>query len=224
MALKNKDGSVYRLAGPNPAMKSQSTWSNFKLHNMKWSTDRYSHLAGTSLPEAEAPQEDAEPILPSPLTQPEFIRELEQTKPERIRIVVPPTTKRQQEEPSDEEPSATRSPEVHKDISREDEGSPEIAKVFIHCLPASTTMKTDSLYGDVYKSVKYGEQYSFEGVVISENDVGMEFWTDAQVSMDSIVYPKVNSKRWWRVWKKEPKAMGVLYQCIPSDRQPSFQS
>ncbi len=224
MALKNKDGSVYRLSGPNPAMKTQSVWSDFKLHNMKWSTDRFSNLTKTSPPEPPIQAEPEEPIINSPLVQPSFVEELESTKPEKIRIVVPPPAKKQRSEGADENPSE-RTPEVHRDVKREEEeAEAQINKVFIHCLPATTTMKTDSLYGEVYKTVKYGEQYSFEGVVISETDIGMEFWTDAQVSLDSIVYPKVNSKRWWRVRTKEPKAMGVLYQCIPSEKQPSFQA
>ena len=226
MALKNKDGSVYRLAGPNPAMKAQSVWSNFKLHNMKWSTDRYSHLAQTSPPPAPHTEPSAEKevqIARSPLTEPSFVEELESTKPERIKIVVPESGKKGQSRK--EESLVQREPEVHKDVKKEEEEEEaQIAKVFIHCLPATTTMKTDSLYGEVYKSVRYGEQYSFEGVVITETDIGMEFWTDVEVSLDSIVYPKVNSKRWWRVRNKEPKAMGVLYQCIPSEKQPSFQA
>ena len=34
MAIKNKDGSVYKLKSPNPIMKSQDVWNNFTLHNM----------------------------------------------------------------------------------------------------------------------------------------------------------------------------------------------
>jgi hypothetical protein len=41
MALKNKDGSTYTLAKPNPIMKHQSLWANEKylLHNMKWKVE-----------------------------------------------------------------------------------------------------------------------------------------------------------------------------------------
>ena len=39
MAIKNKDGSVYRLKGPNPIMQGQEVWTDFVTHNMKWAAE-----------------------------------------------------------------------------------------------------------------------------------------------------------------------------------------
>ena len=36
MAIKNKDGSDYKLNGPNPHMKNQLLWDHFELHNMNF--------------------------------------------------------------------------------------------------------------------------------------------------------------------------------------------
>lgn len=36
MPIKNPDGSVYKLSGPNPAMKNQELWTNYIAHNMKF--------------------------------------------------------------------------------------------------------------------------------------------------------------------------------------------
>jgi len=36
MTLKNKDGSTYRLRGPNPLMREQELWRDFKLHNFQF--------------------------------------------------------------------------------------------------------------------------------------------------------------------------------------------
>ena len=36
MTLYHKDGSVYKLIAPNPAMKEQNIWSAFSVHNMTW--------------------------------------------------------------------------------------------------------------------------------------------------------------------------------------------
>ena len=39
MVIKNKDGSVYKLQGPNPLMEDQAFWNaleNFTLHNTEW--------------------------------------------------------------------------------------------------------------------------------------------------------------------------------------------
>ena len=47
--------------------------------------------------------------------------------------------------------------------------------------------------------------------------------TDADIKRDSVLYPKINSKRWWKVQYSEPKAMGRLLTSMPSDYQPSFK-
>ena len=36
MVIKNKDGSEYKLRGPNPIMKNQNLWDNFQIHNMNF--------------------------------------------------------------------------------------------------------------------------------------------------------------------------------------------
>jgi hypothetical protein len=36
MAIKNKDGTVYKINGPNPLLKEQDNFKNFVLHNFKW--------------------------------------------------------------------------------------------------------------------------------------------------------------------------------------------
>ena len=35
MVLRNKDGSIYKVNGPNPLVKDQN-WDEFVLHNWKW--------------------------------------------------------------------------------------------------------------------------------------------------------------------------------------------
>ncbi len=39
MAIKKKDGKLFRLRGPNPIMKEQIYWDQFKLHNLIWETE-----------------------------------------------------------------------------------------------------------------------------------------------------------------------------------------
>ena len=38
--LKNKDGTPYKLSGPNPMMKNQEVWGNFIVHNMEWEEEK----------------------------------------------------------------------------------------------------------------------------------------------------------------------------------------
>ena len=146
MALKNKDGSVYRLSGPNPAMKTQTTWGSFTLHNMKWSSERFSNLSG-QMPEVETQRSETKNVDVAD----DFVNELEQTK-SSIRIVVPEKSKKSKPEDDEVCENATlvdRKVEVHEDSRDDEAASPEIDKVFIHCLPAKVSTKRDSLYGDV---------------------------------------------------------------------------
>lgn len=36
MVIKNKDGSVYKISGPNPLMDRQDFWNDFITHNLDW--------------------------------------------------------------------------------------------------------------------------------------------------------------------------------------------
>lgn len=36
MAIKNKDGTVYRIEGPNPFMNNQELWKDCVKHNLEW--------------------------------------------------------------------------------------------------------------------------------------------------------------------------------------------
>ena len=72
MALKNKDGSTYKLAKPNPIMKDQTLWDNekFIVHNMTWT------------PEKSIDDTEINPLQTDLIVQDSFISELEITKEE----------------------------------------------------------------------------------------------------------------------------------------------
>jgi hypothetical protein len=215
MTLYNKDGSVYKLSGPNPAMETQDVWDGFTVHNMSWDTET---------------KEDNTVVIPKKSDfdlKDNFVTELEKTKPE-IKIVVPKTDKvplQKAPEPPEAE-KFERKTVVHEDRKRkEEEQNPEIEKNFIHFLPATIKTKTDSLYGESHKTVQYGSPSSFEGVILVQEDFKLVVWTDVnKVTLGSILYPKTMFKRWWKVNKTEPKEGGFLIESIPSDYQPSFES
>lgn len=203
MALKNKDGTPYRLASPNPVMKTQTLWANekFILHNMKWSSEKY---------------QDTMQKTEEPKKQESFIAELQESKVIE-KHVEPPKIEQQQTKVYENKV------EVHEDKQRiEEEKKPEIQKVFIHLLPATIKTKTDDLYGDVIKTVQYGNPTSFEAVELEQQDFYFKIWTDIDIGIESILYPKTNFKRWWRVKEKQKKANGWVITSMPSDYQPSF--
>jgi len=204
MALKNKDGTPYRLASPNPVMKTQVLWGNekFILHNMKWSGETYQDTMKAE--KTEKPQS--------------FLSELEESK-----VIETPVKVQSKEERTSNIYEAKV--EVHEDKQRiEEETKPEIEKIFIHLLPATIKTKIDDLYGDVKKTVFYGQPTSFEAVEIEHQDFYFKIWTEIDIGIGSILYPKTNNKRWWKVKSKEQKANGWLITSMPSDYQPSFPS
>jgi hypothetical protein len=203
MTLYNKDGSVYKLAGPNPVMKEQKLWGDFVTHNMKWT------------PEVSENNTEINPIDSDFYVRDSFLDALNEAK-EEIKVV----ETKQEEKPV----------EFHKIVVKEDpENKPslpdEIEKTFIYCLPAEIRERKDSLYGETYKTVQYGKATSFEAVILNQNDFVFEVWTDTnKIGQGSILYPKTGFKRWWKVQSKIEKAEGWLITATPSDFQPSFEN
>jgi len=199
--LLNKDGSVYRLSGPNPVMKDQKIWADFVTHNMKWN------------PEVGKDNTVVKPHESDFFVKESFLDALEAAK-EEIKV-----TENVLEASSPE----VRTPMVQHDPKNDIVDQEQIEKTFIHCLPAKIQERRDALYGDVYKTVKYGSPLSFEAVVISHTDFSFEIWTDTdRIDQGSILYPKTGYKRWWKVQDKSKKENGWILKSIPSDYQPSF--
>jgi len=103
--------------------------------------------------------------------------------------------------------------------------------LMMHCLPATLKEKKDTMYGDTYFTVEYGEKFIFEGIVVSRGDLVFEFWTSKELTPRSIVYPfryvdnqPFNDFRWWRVNAIQPQSNGWLVEAVFSDFQPDFSS
>jgi len=196
MVIKNRDGSVYKLNSPNTLMKDQRFWTDYKFHNMKWKQ---------TITEGEA---EVDRLQTDFVVKDSFLEELASTAPLR------------EEQPIDSEPKA---PQIK--TKKEKVGDPlaGIPRCFIYCLPASVQQKRDSLYDDSYVSISYGDPFSLEGVITEEDDLFIKFWTTADISMESVVFPKNNYKRWWKIVSSEPIHGGKLYVCAPSSYQPHFE-
>jgi len=204
MTLRNKDGSIYKLQGPNPMMKNQDLWPGFVAHNMEWSEEK---IFDQNKKNEQKPQEKKETI----------IDELEKTKTQEQEIA-------NQEEILEIETKIDPIIKIKEKIKSSNEKS-EIRKTYIHILPALNKEKIDDLYGDVYNTIQYGESTSLEGVILKQSDLYFEIWTDVpNITIGSILYPKANIKRWWKIQEIHPKASGWILCCSPSDYQPSFKN
>lgn len=215
MTLYNKDGSIYKLSAPNPVMKDQEIWSEFVVHNMKWNPEFQEDGSTTVLPV----ESDFEINRNS-----SFLDELDIAKKE-----VESSEKAEKEAvkmASDiEEPVLPIKKEPKKEAHNFSSSSStiDIKKTFTYCLPAVIREKQDSLYGDVYKTIQYESPTSFESVIISQNDMFLELWSETFFREGSILYPKNGDKRWWKIQSFEPKLGGWLMRAAPSQDQPSFE-
>lgn len=220
MALKNKDGTVYKLRGPNPLMKDQKTWEEFRVHNMKWGSE--------ILPDAS----EIHAIKTDFQVRNNFIDELDQAaaevgKESDIKVVESPTIS---------EPRVVLEPKSEITVVENkivEAPRPEniehstIPKVFIHCLPAFLDKKIDDVYGDTVETLKYKSPFSFEGIILDQSDLTFKFWTESndmtnQILQGSVLYPKTLQKRWWKVQERMEKTGGWIVTAHPSDYQPHF--
>lgn len=199
MVIKNSDGSIYKLNGPNPVMKEQKTWNGFILHNMDWNP----YIFGN----------EEKPVQSTPVQEYKdtFLEELEKTQPENPK----------QENVTTEAPKNEKPQTVKDNLNKP---KLNIPTTLCYCLPAKEESKTDFLYDEVYKSVSYDQPFVLEIVITEETDVTFECWTTIdKVDLGSILYPKNKMKRWWKVSKKEPKTGGFLLKGVISQYQPSFE-
>lgn len=220
MAIRNKDGTVYKLRGPNPLEEGQEFWEpgvdDFVLHNCEWN------------PETSADEIQVKPHV-SAFSNPSAIVE-EPTIREDVQVVEPTEEPVVHEEPSDEpeKPAIPLPPEPAP--SQVPESVLKNAMLF-WCMPASIKEVIDDLYGDKYSEVRYGKKFTFEAILVEQTDMMIQFWTTVrQVTKGSVVYPsryihiskEYDDVRWWKVSSITEKSKGLLIQAIPTEINPDF--
>lgn len=221
MAIKNKDGTIYKLRGPNPLMTDQTEWDRQKvrLHNFGWKSEVVQD-------ERNPVKEAAANVLnirdelklkdnPKTLTAKEFLKEI--NEPPVAVADVPVETAPVVEEPKEEEVVLNVEPKLARLLKQRG--------VEFYCAPAVGERKhTDSLYGSSYETTVYGDQFVFDGVVIDHSDLQLQFWCVRAVTKNSVVLRKIKEggERWWRVIEVEPKTGGYLVLCVTSDSNPDF--
>lgn len=220
MALKNKDGSAYRLRGPNPLAKTQDHSSlkddDIVLHNFTW--------AGTDVG-------DLDEIKPFPtdmnikdnvlvIQTPKPVAELE---PIEIKPKPVPVVKSAEHKP---ELVATIPIETPRPIT----ASQFRITVSMFCLPSKYKTVRDEFNGEEYQRRTFGKKFSFEAVMVETGDLGIRFWTTVPLlTKGAIVYPyrysdgqKYGEFRWWEIQSIESKSGGYLIDAIISSVQPDF--
>lgn len=202
MGIKDKDGKVYKLRGPNPIMKTQDFWDqkHVKLINFGWQSTTVS--------------DERNPVK-------KFVEDYE--IPDIGDLLEP------EEPPKPEEPEEVPDPEPEElQQSPEPEFSTQTLKLLdkhktmFHCVLAREVAVRDDLYGETYTRVTYGDKIHIPAVITHQDDLSMEFWSTKQIPNNSIVYPQDRTKRWWKVKASYPKTGGHVMSAIVSDVNPSF--
>ena len=93
----------------------------------------------------------------------------------------------------------------------------------VWCLPClGYNENEDELYGESYSTLKYGDKFIFRARLLEVEDLHIQLVTDQKINEYSVVYPKTNGKRWWKVQETKESKGFYFMNCIISDYQPSF--
>jgi len=177
MVIKNKDGTDYKLSGPNPLMKEQNIENvPFLVHNFG---------------QDEITEKDKNIDMPAVL-----------------------------------KPKIPEKPKIEPKIEQKVENQP-VPKVSINytqfaCSPVITRQRKDDLYGDIYSTIEYLEPIIFNGIVLDQSDFEFKFWSEQELNVGSILYPKTQEKRWWKIKSQQVEQKGWTYLCDVSSQQPGF--
>jgi hypothetical protein len=194
MAVYKKDGSVYKLNGPNNLMISQEKWGSFVAHNLK-------NLSNLKI-ESNTPH-----VVLGSKKEPEI-------KKETITFVQTPST---------EKIDIKQDTLEIKEKPLENNYFDGFQRTVMHCALAKLEEIKDELYNDVHIKKKYIDSFTFECIVLSLNDFTLIFWTMLDnLSVGSVVYPQNDSKRWWEIKEIESVPGGHKVICITAKNTLAF--
>ena len=173
MAIKDKDGNIYRLRGPNPLVANKSEWDikDAKLINLKFKSEIQKDEKTNPVVEFKEKVVDiAKEINLKPegknINSIDFINEIKESNIEKANIVKLPKSNVE---------SPTETDNINKLLNEKGDN--------YHCVPAiSETEHTDTLYGYTRKTTNYGETFVFRGIVIDRSDLQLQIWTTMKLS------------------------------------------
>ena len=216
MVIKNKDGTVYKISQPNPIMIQQEKWNDFIIHNMNFEKNIL---------------EDAKNVPKKPA---KLKLGTETTIKEEARIPLPtPHVEKNDFEIPNFNDIDNNVPEPTQESEKEQVLRPtninEKLKIFkkdvMHCMLADTKESVDPLYDEKRVKVTYTKTFTFENIIIKDDDMQLVFWSHLDfLTKNSVVYPRNNTKRWWKISGIKKAQEGIFFSCVPTNVQPSFKS
>lgn len=213
MAIKDKDGKIFTLRGPNPLMKTQQEWDRSRIIMFNLGGHREEMI----IADVKNPVKEFKKHIV------DIGEELKLEKP-RAKSIDAKKFIQQIQEPVEE--AVLKLPE--QAVLNVEPKMARILKergVAYYCAPAiAKKTHIDDFYGHTYETTQYGDKYLFDAVIIDESDLELQFWCVRAVSVDSVIYKKVTGggERWWRIKEIESKTGGWLVKAITSDSNPDF--
>lgn len=212
MAILDKHGKVYELRGPNPILETQTPWDRDQIELINMHEDGREVLKDkkTDLQRAAERVFDIGRIIQQrPISAKQFMEEIkapvEEPKPEPP----PPEPEKVPEPPPPPEPQPQRTT-IPEKVQK--------AAVRLLCVPVvMVRIGTSKLLQS-----RFGDKFSFEGVILNQEDLNLKFWTTTKIKDGSIIYPQTLDKRWWKVVHSQPSANGWIYDSVPSNLNPDF--
>ena len=215
MPIRRKDGSIFKLRGPNKIMITQKFWDDEErtvVHNFHDLSKVTLEEENLDRPQIELPPEPAiEIMLPVEVDTEVYIEKAE--LPEKIEV-----TEIKEVKPSPPEPP----PAPAENLSRHRQA--DITEFF--CLPAKAKRLVDELYDEDVLTVSYGDPFKFQATIPHYSDHKIVIWTTVDKVTDrSVIFHRAN-RRWWRIEliNPDPSGDGLLMACNPSDLKPDFSA
>jgi hypothetical protein len=215
MPIRRKDGSIYKLRGPNKLLIGQHFWQNDEeivLHNFGnldvevVETEKF-HIPQPALPATATKRDEA--FDASQLEQ--ILDTISQTTDLVDDVTIEPEP---EPEPEPEAQEGTLSPFRTRE------------RHMLYCLPAKATEHKDDLYEERIIHIDYQSPFKFQSAIVDSNDIKTVYWTTVkQVTSRSILFHP-ERRRWWRVSRALPcpSGDGTLLECVPSDIKPDFSA
>lgn len=211
MVLRRKDGTPYKLRGPNKLLTNQNFWDAETTY-----LKNFDQLTGETVEIESAPKkqpaQQVEPVAKDRIISHEETMSIIDSVTETVAKLEPPVEWKPEPKP------VPPPPEKPKSQFRARE------RAMLYCLPTERVEQRDPLYGETVVRFKFKEPFQFQASIVEAGDMRIAYWTTVnQVTEGSVLFHPIR-RRWWRAIKiaSDPQGDGVIIHCLPSDIKPDF--
>jgi hypothetical protein len=223
MAIRDKDGNIYKLRGPNPKMRDQSQWAKDRIVYINMDFGKTTEIVSDERNPIEKFKTNYNVLDVGEelnlVPNEEFDSNVAVIPREQNTDPPPPIDAMEQETPVE------RDPNQQVNITGVDEKMKRALQrnmIEFRCAPAIRKEYTDALYGETKIKTTYGNKFVFDGIIIAQNTFEIQFFSFKPITFGSIVFPVNQDKQWWRIEDVTPRTGGYVCKGMVSDVNPDF--